>query len=128
MTMKIFAAAALVFALFVPGGQPAVAQTVPCVGCAISATQSAIQSQINQQIITQSVQNAVNAQIQTQSTAQQIQAQQMRVQLQNQVMQNANSLQTILLEQQLQLLQLNNFVPANFTAPTAKAKKKATKQ
>jgi phosphotransferase system glucose/maltose/N-acetylglucosamine-specific IIC component len=127
MNMKIFAAAALVFAVCVAGGASAGAQTVPCVGCAISATQSAIQSQINQQIITQSVQNAVNAQIQTQSTAQQIQAQQMRVQLQNQLLQNANSLQTILLEQQLQLLQLNSFIPANFAVPNAKTKKKPTK-
>jgi hypothetical protein len=122
--MKIFASAALVFAVSLAGGAPAIAQTVPCVGCAISATQSAIQSQINQQIITQSVQNAVNAQIQTQGNVQQMQAQQMRAQLQNQLLVNANSLQTILLEQQLQLLQLNNFIPANMSVPSAKAKKK----
>ena len=75
MSMKILLAAALAFAVSVPAGTVAFADTtvVPCVGCAISATQNEIQSQINQQIIRSSVQGAINSQLQTQSAAQQLQ-------------------------------------------------------
>ncbi|MBV9270267.1 MAG: hypothetical protein JO165_04180 [Candidatus Eremiobacteraeota bacterium] len=120
--MKVLAAAALSLALVLLGASRASAQNVPCVGCAISATQNAIQSQINQQIVNQSVQNAINSQLQTQTVNQQLQSQQMRIRLQNDLLQNSNAIQLILLEQEMQLLQLN-LVPANVAVPKVKSAK-----
>lgn len=118
--MKILAGARLALAISVALGAPALAdsQPVPCISCAIAAQQSAISAQVNQQIIRSSVQNAVTNQLQTQSLSQQQQTQQMRAQLQNQMLTNANSMQTILLEQQLLLLQLQmNAAPQPHKAP-----------
>ena len=86
---------------------PAEAQTIdplPCPNCATAAAaqQSMLQSQINQQQLSQNIQQTLHAQQQLQQLQQTL----AQMRLQAQLNQNATSMQTILLQDQLALLQL----------------------
>ncbi len=117
--LAALAAATALLAGALSAGQPAVAQTVPCTGCAIARQESAAAVRANQAIVRSTLQNTLNSQLQTQSNSLQTQAILQSTQLNAQMASGAAELQQLLMWQQLQLLQIEQREAA------AKMKKKA---
>lgn len=99
-------------------------QPVPCTGCYINASEGAAQVQAHQAIVQNALQQSMNDRLTQQQATQTLQRLQLRLQLQNDLNGNQASLQTILLEQQLQLLRLQNQNLARTRAHRALRKRK----
>ena len=104
--MKLAASVLTVIALCA-FGLPAAAQTIeplPCPNCvtAAAAQQSVLQSQIGQQQLSQNIAQTLSAQQQSLQLQQSL----AQLRLQAQLDQNATTMQTILLQDQMALLQL----------------------
>jgi len=99
-------------------------QPLPCTGCYVNANEGAAQVQAHQAIVQNALQQSINDRLTQQQTTQTLQRLQLRLQLQNDLIGNQASLQTILLEQQLQLLRFQNQNLARTRAHRAVRKRK----
>lgn len=110
MTNKFARAISGTIAALLFAAAPVLADTqpVPCVGCYLGASENAAQVQAHQAIVQNAVQQSISDRLTQQQTTQSLQSLQLRLQLQNDLNANQSSLQTILLEQQLLLLRIQN--------------------